>query len=81
MGQPLVHPQRLGSLVEASSCTLVKDEQGLVVYFSPLPFVGVLGIGLAHVGWSLWAGLCLSYKMDINNTCCRGFSSLMDFYY
>ena len=27
MGQPLVHSQRLGSLVEAFSWTLVKDEQ------------------------------------------------------
>ena len=27
MGQPLVHSQRLDSLVEASSWTLVKDEQ------------------------------------------------------
>ena len=33
MGQPLVHPQRLGSLVEASNFTLVNDEQELVVYF------------------------------------------------
>ena len=33
MGQPLVHPQRLGSLVGASSCTLVRDEKGLVAHF------------------------------------------------
>ena len=32
MGQLLVHPQRLGSLVKASSCTLVKDEQWLVAH-------------------------------------------------
>ena len=32
MGQLLVHPQRLGSLVGVSSCFLVKDEQGLVVH-------------------------------------------------
>ena len=32
MGQPLVHPQRLGSLVGISSCFLVRDEQGLVVH-------------------------------------------------
>ena len=33
MGQSLVHPQRLGSLVGVSSCTLVRDEQGLVAHF------------------------------------------------
>ena len=33
MGQPLVHPQRLGFLVGASSYTLVRDEQGLVAHF------------------------------------------------
>ena len=33
MGQLLVYPQRLGSLVGASSCTLVRDEQGLVAHF------------------------------------------------
>ena len=32
MGQPLVHPQRLGSLVGVSSCFLVKHEQELVVH-------------------------------------------------
>ena len=36
MGQPLVHPQRLGSLVWVSSCFLVRDEQGLVATFKPL---------------------------------------------
>ena len=33
MGQPLVNPQRLGSLVRVSSCFLVKDEQWLVAHF------------------------------------------------
>ena len=32
MGQPLVHPQRLGSLVGVFSCSLIRDEQGLVVH-------------------------------------------------
>ena len=32
IGQPLVHSQRLGSLVRVSSCFLVRDEQGLVVH-------------------------------------------------
>ena len=32
MGQPLVHSQRLGSLVGVFSCFLVKNEQGLVVH-------------------------------------------------
>ena len=36
MGQPLVHHQRLGSLVGASSYTLVKNEQGLVAHFQAL---------------------------------------------
>ena len=44
MGQPLVHSQRLGSLVGASSWTLVKDEQDGA-------FARVLWIGLAQ-----WAG-------------------------
>ena len=33
IGQSLVHPQRLGSLVGVSRCTLVRDEQGLVAHF------------------------------------------------
>ena len=57
MKQPLVHPQRLSSLIESSSWTLVKDEQNWLSIFSPLPLIGVLWIGLTHVGWSLWAGL------------------------
>ena len=35
MEQPLVHPQRLGSLVGVSSCLLVRDEQGLFVHSQP----------------------------------------------
>ena len=33
MEQPLVHPQRLGSLVEVFSYFLVRDEQGLIAHF------------------------------------------------
>ena len=33
MGQSLVHPQRLGSLVGVSSCFLFRDEQELVAHF------------------------------------------------
>ena len=33
IGQPLVHPQKLGSLVGVSSCFLVWNEQGLVAHF------------------------------------------------
>ena len=43
MGQPLVHPQMLGSLVRISICFLVMDEQGLVVHFQASfwgPFLG-----------------------------------------
>ena len=32
IGQPLVHPRRLGSLVGVSSCFLVRDEQELAVH-------------------------------------------------
>ena len=59
MGQPLVHPQRLDSLVKASSCTLVKDEQGLVVYlqsstscWSPLDWAYLCG--LVPLGWAMF---------------------------
>ena len=80
MGQPLVHPQRLGFLVGVFSCTLVRDEQGLVVHFqSSASCWGLLDWACSHGLVSL-AGLCASYKMDINNTCCHGFLFLMDFY-
>lgn len=36
---------------------------------NPLPLARVFWIGLAYMGWFLWAGLCASYKMEINNTC------------
>ena len=33
MGQPLIHPQRFGSVVGVSSCFLVRDEQWVVAHF------------------------------------------------
>ena len=48
MGQPLVHPQRLGSLVGASSCTLVRDEQGLVAHFQA-SFWDLFGLELCSI--------------------------------
>jgi len=54
MEQPLVHPQRLGSLVGAFSCTLVRDEQGLVAHFQASCW-GFLdwaySHGLVPLGW------------------------------
>ena len=56
MGHPLVHPQRLGSLVGASNCTLVRDEQGLVFHFqSSASCWGLLDWACSHrlvpLGW------------------------------
>ena len=51
MGQPLVHLQRLGSLAEASSWTLVKDEPSWLSIFSPLPLLEFFGSGLL-----VWVG-------------------------
>ena len=48
MGQLLVYPQRLGSLVGASSCTLVRDEQGLVAHFQAT-FWDLLGLELCPI--------------------------------
>ena len=49
MGQPLVHPQRLGSLVGVSSCFLVRDEQGLVVHSQSSAFCwGLLDWACLH---------------------------------
>ena len=50
MGQSLVHPQMLDSLVGVSSCFLVRDEQGWLFTLNPLPFAGVFWIGLAYIG-------------------------------
>ena len=47
-GTTLVYPQRLGSLVEASSCTLVRDEQGLVAHFQAT-FWDLLGLELCPI--------------------------------
>ena len=56
MGQPLVHPQRLGFLIGVFSCTLVRDEQGLVVHFqSSASCRGLLDWACSHgrvpLGW------------------------------
>ena len=50
IGQPLVHSQRLGSLVGVSSCFLVRDEQGLVAYFQ------------ASCWGTFWAGTFLHFS-------------------
>ena len=47
MGQPLVHPQRLGSLVEVFSYFLVRDEQGLIAPLSSLLLGTFLGWNFA----------------------------------
>ena len=63
MGQPLVHPQMLDSLVGVSSCFLVKDEQGLVAHFQAscedffgleLCFISTLLVG-PHDPFFAWA--------------------------
>ena len=69
MGQPLVHPQRLGSLVGVSSVFWLEVNKGWLSTLHPLRLGGVFWIGLAYMGYFLWARLCASYKMDINNTC------------
>ena len=69
MRQPLVHPQKLGSLVGVSLFFWLGMNKGWLSTLDPLPLVGVFWIGLAYMGWFLWAGLYASYKMDINNTC------------
>ena len=70
MGQPLVHPQRLGSPVRAFSCTFVRDEQGLVCPFSILCLLlGSFGLGLLTKAVSFGPGCVPPTKMDINNTC------------
>ena len=50
IGQPLVHPQRLGSLVGASSYTLVRDKQRLVAHFQ------------ASFWGPFWAGTLLHFS-------------------
>ena len=83
MGQPLVHPQRLGSLVWVSSCFLVKDEQGLVAHFQAAFWgVGTL-LNFNTFSWATWPFLCLglfptpwdswAYKMGIKDMLCHGF--------
>ena len=63
MGQPLVNPQRLGSLVRVSSCFLVRDEQWLVAHFQA-SFWGPFRVGtLLHFStfnWATWPFLCLA---------------------
>ena len=74
---PLVHPQRLGSLVGVSGCSSVRDEQGLVVHshystscWGPLD-LGLLTwassfrLGCAHpTKWTTDVGHGLSFLMD-----------------
>ena len=79
MGQPLVHPQRLGSLVGSLVVFWLGMNKGWSSTLNPLPPFGVFWTGLAYMGWFLWARFCESYKMDIKNTCLPWFSFLMDF--
>ena len=44
-------------------------KKGQLSTLNPLPIVGVFWVGLAKMGWFVWARLCASSKMDINNTC------------
>ena len=77
MGQPLVHPQRLGSLVGVFSCSLIRDEQGLVVHsqssascWGPfdlglLTWAGSFGPGCVHpTKWTTDVGHGLPFLMD-----------------
>ena len=86
MGQPLVHPQRLGSLVGVSSCFLVRDEQGMVAFFQAScwgPFWARTLLHFSTFSWTTWPFLCLglfptpwdfwAYKMSIKDMCCYGF--------
>ena len=80
------------SFVEIASWTLVKDEQeGSWLSSSFLCLCQNFWNGFVHVGWTLWLGCAYTpfsfglehiwtYKMDINDTYCHGFSSLMDSY-
>ena len=51
MEQPLVHPQRLGSLVEVSSCLLVRNEKGLAIHSQSFAYCWCL------LGWACKNGL------------------------
>ena len=86
MGQPLVHPQKLGSLVGVFSCFLVRDEQGLVAHFQATclgPFWAGTLLHFSTFSWATWPFLCLglfptswdswAYKMGIKNMLCHGF--------
>ena len=62
MEQPLVHPQRFGSLVEVSSCFLIKDEQGLIAHFQAScwgPFWAGTLLHFSTFSWAPWPFLCL----------------------
>ena len=92
MGQPLVHSQRLGSLVEAFSWTLVRDEQDGDCLSSPLPLLeffgsslfmwaGPFGLGCVHPLFYLGLSCFYSIFGPTKMKHCHGFSSLMDSYY
>ena len=86
MRQPLVHSQRLDSLVRVSSCFLVRDEQGLVAYFQASCWghfwVGTL-LHFSIFSWATWPILCLglfrtlwdywAYKTGIKDMLCHEF--------
>ena len=62
MGQPLVHSQRLGSLVRVFSCFLVRDDQGPVAYFQAScwgPFWAGTLLHFNTFNWATWPFLCL----------------------
>ena len=62
MGQPLVNPQRLGSLVRVSSCFLVRDEQWLVAHFQAScwgPFWAGTLLHFSTFSWATWPFLYL----------------------
>ena len=44
-------------------------KKGWLSTLNPFPLAGVFWIGLAYMGWFLWARLYTPHKMDINNTC------------
>ena len=85
MGQPLVHPQRLGLLV-GLVVSLVRDEQGLVTHFQAScwgPFWAGTLLHFSTFSWVTWPFLCLgffptpwnsqAYKMGIKDMLCHGY--------
>ena len=87
MGQPLVHSQRLGSLVWVSSCSFwLGMNKGWLPTFKPLaggPFWAGTLLHFSTFSWATWPFLCLglfltswdswAYKMGIKDMFCHGF--------